>query len=445
MSTSSLPEAVAVTSSEAVAPEAQHEATWPFLRRYFFAALVLFFVLPNFPFPLDDIPGLTKIGVWTGEFWDAVVPAAATRVFHVSAEVKPNGSGDTTYNYVQVALFLAFALAGALPWAIFARRRAHWERVSDYFRIYIRFALAAAMVVYGTIKVIPSQFPTPTLDRLVQPYGSSSPMGVLWTFMGTSKAYNFFTGSAELLGGILLTIRRTTLLGALIVIGAMGNVALLNYTYDVPVKLYSTQLLLEAVILVAPDARRLFSFFILNRAVAPAPNRPLWKWRWLETGTLVVRTLLVTLVVFLGLQRAQESRKQWGDLSPRSPLRGIWNIDELTDNGVSRPPLTTDLLRWRRVVFDSQRFANIMLMNDTRLRYTAELDEKKHTIKLTNRDDPKEILTLAYTRPDAQTLTIDSSVAGHALHGVCHLSELTSKPLLLTRGFHWINEYPFNR
>lgn len=445
MSASSLPEAVAVTPSEAQPDVSRASAQLPFLRRYFFAALVIFFVLPNFPFPLDDIPGLTKLGVWTGQFWDAVVPPAATRVFHVSVDVKPNGSGDTTYNYVQVALFFAFALVGALPWALFAKRRAHWERVGDYFRIYIRFALASAMIVYGTIKVIPSQFPTPTLDRLIQPYGTSSPMGVLWTFMGTSKAYSFFTGSAELLAGILLTMRRTTLLGALMVLGAMGNVAVLNYTYDVPVKLYSTQLLLEAVILAAPDARRLFSFFILNRAVAPAPDRPLWKRRWLVTTTLVLRTLLVTTVVFLGLKGAQDNRKLFGDLSPRSPLRGIWNVDDLTDNGAARPPLTTDALRWRRVVFDSQRFANILLMNDTRVRYTVELDEKKRSIKLTNRDDPKEILTFAYTHPDAHTLTLDSIIAGRPIHAVCHPSELGSKPLLLTRGFHWINEYPFNR
>ena|GEM_PF-5392919 len=34
--------------------------------------------------------------------------------------------------------------------------------------------------------------PSPTLDRLVQPFGDASPMGLVWTFMGASTAYPIF-------------------------------------------------------------------------------------------------------------------------------------------------------------------------------------------------------------------------------------------------------------
>src|SRR5258706_9582020 len=101
MSASSLPESVVEAAPEAPAAIV---APWPFAKRFLFAATVFFFVLPNFPFPLDVIPGLVRIAIWVTKFWDAVVPIVATRVFHVAADVKPNGSGDTTYNYVQVAL-----------------------------------------------------------------------------------------------------------------------------------------------------------------------------------------------------------------------------------------------------------------------------------------------------------------------------------------------------
>jgi hypothetical protein len=40
------------------------------------------------------------------------------------------------------------------------------------------------MLVYGFIKVFPTQFHLPGPGRLVQPYGDSSPMALLWTFMG---------------------------------------------------------------------------------------------------------------------------------------------------------------------------------------------------------------------------------------------------------------------
>jgi hypothetical protein len=64
-------------------------------------------------------------------------------------------------------------------------------------------------------------------------------MGLLWTFMGASAAYTIFTGLGELVGGLLLTTRRTALAGALVSAAVMTHVAVLNFCYDVPVKLFS--------------------------------------------------------------------------------------------------------------------------------------------------------------------------------------------------------------
>jgi hypothetical protein len=75
------------------------------------------------------------------------------------------------------------------------------------------------MIGYGAAKVISSQFPPPTLDRLMQPYGDSSPMGLLWTFMGASEPYTMFVGFAEMISGILLFPRKTSTLGALMSVG----------------------------------------------------------------------------------------------------------------------------------------------------------------------------------------------------------------------------------
>lgn len=414
-------------------------------KRYAFAAMVLFFGLANWWFPIGYLPFVDKLADWIGKGLEAIVIPLAAGVFHATADPAPTGSGDTTFNFVQYALFLALAVAGGLAWALAMRSRVKYERTNDVFRVFLRFALAAAMIGYGTIKVIQSQFPPPTLERMVQPFGSASPMGLLWTFMGASRAYNFLTGAAELLGGILLTMRRTTLLGALVSAAAMANIAALNFCYDVPVKLYSTQLLIEALILAAPDFRRLAGVLVLNRTAPPREERPLFRRKGAVTASLVFRTLVVTAFVLLELKQANDNRHQYGDLSPRSPLRGIWEVVELTDNGVARPPLTTDLTRWRRVVFDSPLLAYILSMSDARSRYRIELDEAKRTMKLTDRDNAKSVTTLAYSRPDPRTLVLDGVMGGHTMHAVCRLSDLGAKPLLTTRGFHWINEFPFNR
>jgi len=109
--------------------------------------------------------------------------------------------GDTTYSWVNLLCVAVIAAVITLIWSILDRRRPNYDRGWIAFRIYLRFVLAAAMISYGIAKVFPSQFPAPLLDRLLQRFGDASPMGLLWTFMGSSVAYNVFSGTAEMVGG----------------------------------------------------------------------------------------------------------------------------------------------------------------------------------------------------------------------------------------------------
>ena len=79
----------------------------------------------------------------------------------------------------------------------------------------MRLVVAGAMFTYGINKVFGLQFPEPGMQRLLQDYGDSSPMGLLWTFMGASQPYTMFAGWMETIGGLLLCLRRTQLVGTL--------------------------------------------------------------------------------------------------------------------------------------------------------------------------------------------------------------------------------------
>jgi uncharacterized membrane protein YphA (DoxX/SURF4 family) len=182
------------------------------------------------------------------------------------------GSGDTTFHYVQVLCFLLIAATVTLIWSIVDRRRTGYHRLYLGLRVLVRIILGGTLISYGAAKVIQTQFPPPQLNRLLQPVGEMSPMGLLWTFMGASPPYNVFTGASEMLAGVLLFFPTTTLVGALLAMAVMTQVVALNFCYDVPVKLFSTHLLAESIFLVAPDARRLANVLLLNRDVAPAPR-----------------------------------------------------------------------------------------------------------------------------------------------------------------------------
>ncbi|HEY6141475.1 MAG TPA: hypothetical protein VI670_27270 [Thermoanaerobaculia bacterium] len=173
-----------------------------------FAAVYLFLYL--FPFPFNVVPGVDKLFAWWDGAWEVLVKWTGLHVFGVTITVLPAGSGDTTFNYVQLFCGVVIAALATIVWTLLDRRTPDYGALHHWLRVYVRFYLATAMLGYGAAKVIQSQFPAPSLERLIQPFGDASPMGLLWTFMGASAAYNVFTGAGEMLGGLLVTTRRTT-------------------------------------------------------------------------------------------------------------------------------------------------------------------------------------------------------------------------------------------
>jgi hypothetical protein len=417
--------------------DAAHTApVWSPARRLLFRFAFVYLVLYNFPFPLDYIPYVERIAFYQ-KLWRALVPWVGTHLFHADTSTLPNGSGDSTYSYVQGFCLLVIALAVTAVWTILDRKRTQYARLQEGLRIYVRFALGVAMISYGSWKVIKSQFPDPALDRLLQPYGDASPMGLLWTFMGASWSYNVFAGAVEMIGGLLLTVRRTTLLGALVSLGALGNVVALNFFYDVPVKLYSLHLLAMAVFLIVPDLRRLIDMFVLGRRVEPIEIRPFFRRLWLRRGGLVLRTLLVLAWTAFLLNASYQN-----SLTHAQPLDGLWNVDEMEIDGQARPPLVTDRERWRRVIFRYPSTMAVQLMSDSRERYTVNLD--KGVMTLSKREDAKWKATLSYAQSKPGLLTLEGTLDGRKIRVRLH-SDKPPRFLLTTRGFHWINERPFNR
>src|ERR1700704_1795987 len=92
----------------------------------FFAAYFFIYVLP---FPIGYVPFTDTINTLFTDLWDPLVYWAGKNILHIgySINVKPNGSGDTTYNYVQLFLVAVFAVIVAVIWSIADRRRKSYD------------------------------------------------------------------------------------------------------------------------------------------------------------------------------------------------------------------------------------------------------------------------------------------------------------------------------
>ena len=371
---------------------------------------------------------------------------AAKHIFRVTHDLvyTGSGSGDKTFDWVQVFCLVVIALIVTAVWSMLDRRRENYSTMYKWFRLFVRFALASEMFLYGFDKMIPLQMPFPFLTKLIEPYGNFSPMAVLWYSVGASSAYEIFAGSAEVLGGVLLLAPRTTTLGALVCLADMIQVFMLNMTYDVPVKLFSFHLILFAVFLLAPDLRRLVTFFFGDRATPPSAHPQLFRTARANRIAVAAQILLGVYLIGMNLYQGRQNWYEYGGGRPKSALYGIWNVEQMSIDGTVHPALLDDKDRWRRVVFELTTRTTFQKMDETYTGYGSAIDEKAKTLTLTKSDDAKWKASFGFERPAADELVLDGTMDGHKIHAQMKLFD-RKQFTLVNRGFHWINEYPFQR
>jgi uncharacterized membrane protein YphA (DoxX/SURF4 family) len=438
----------------AVAAAPATSSAWSLAHRIAFRFVFCYLLLYDLPFPLNQlpIPGLEAVFTAYFKLWDAVVLWTGAHVLHLAHPIQilrgKTGSGDTTYDYVQVLCIAALAALATLAWTLAAlgrgKAREH-RRLHELLRIYVRYSLGAILLGYGLAKVIKTQFPFPSQDRLLEPFGQASPMGLLWTFMGVSTPYTVFAGAMEVLGGVLLFFRRTATLGALVTVAVMTNVFMLNMCYDVPVKLFSLHLLLMAVFLLVSDLGRLANVLVLNRPAEPRSLAPPWSARWARIAGLALCVLYLGYLLFTEIQSGLQRPSQFGPgTTPTPPIYGIYQVEEFVRNGRTVPPLATDASRWRRLSSLNKWVLSVRLMDDTQHRYTSEYFPAKHSVALSPFDGKGEKGAFTYALPDKDHLVLQGTLLKDAL--TVKLRRLDpSRFLLVSRGFHWVSEYPFNR
>ncbi|HWY02974.1 MAG TPA: hypothetical protein VNX60_04840 [Candidatus Acidoferrum sp.] len=423
---------------------------WSFTSRVAFRACFIYFGLfclatqilgSLFPIPNVDVPDpgtlppMRQIVFWT-----------AANVFHAKLPLvyTGSGSGDKTFDWVLAFCLLVSAAVATGIWSVLDRGRENYVTLYKWFRLFIRFALASQLIVYGMDKVIPLQMPFPFLTRLVEPFRDFSPMGVLWASVGASPAYEIFAGSAEMLGGILLIFPRTMLLGALVSLADMIQVFMLNMTYDVPVKLFAFHLILMATFLLAPDFRRLADFFVRNRTVAPSPQPELFHTRCGNRMALAAQIMLGVWMLGMNAYSGWSAWHTYGGGRPKSPLYGIWSVDELLIDSQARSPLLTDYDRWRRAIFDFPDTMSFQRMDDSFARYRVAINDQDKTIVFAKDGDKSWKANFTFQRTAVDRLILDGNMDSHQIHMQLQMMD-RSKFVLVSRGFHWISEYPFNR
>jgi len=379
--------------------------------------------------------------------WRRLVPWVAVHLMRLPPPGL-DGDSDSVFAYVLTACQLSFSAGAALIWSLLDRRRKEYGVLLGWLRRTVSLLLACVLFSYGTDKVFPLQFGRVSLVRLSQRVGDLDLFNLLWMSMAGSTAYTIFSGALEILAGLILLIPRFEALGALLSMGVMTNVLVLNLTYDVPVKLLAFHLLLCAIFLAVCNGRRIAGVLLSDRAIEARAPVPLSNRAWVNRTASIVQPAaglamltLFALVMFLRYHDRQHN-------SAPSPLYGIWGVDEMRLTGNPPGALLTPKLaammkvrpgedRWQQLIVDTAQESALRLGNGVVDQITVKVDAAGKTASLTDSADAVWRCDLRIDRPAEGLLNLRGQINGVEASVRLHRMP-TEKLRLLTSHFHWV-------
>jgi hypothetical protein len=264
-------------------------------------------------------------------------------------------------------------------------------------------------------------------------------MTLLWTLLGMNPLYEVLCGSIEVFCGVLVLFRRTALLGALLTAFTVSNVVLYNYFFDVPVKLFATHLLIMALVVIVPDARALFAFFLKRSTTTLRSGwSPFSSSTALRRETLLIAVALVIVLANQVYRLAPITAHERAGIAHPHPLTGLWRVDSAT-----RPYLTADGLPMTVLSLEPNGRANLRATDNALWRAVATYDDRAHTLEIQPIGIAQPTL-YAISQPDPTHLILTSLRGQPGTLTLTRIPTPTTYPLL-QRGFHWINEWGLER
>jgi hypothetical protein len=263
-------------------------------------------------------------------------------------------------------------------------------------------------------------------------------MGMVWAFMGASRAYTFASGLLEFTGGVLLLFRQTKTFGALFSMTVMLNVALLNFMYDVPVKIFSTHVVLLCVFILSYDWKPLFNFFVLHRFQKLDYNKLKVKKKWMQV------TLRVIKIVFIGGIFWISISQMWGTLQEDVvPMEGAYTVDSFVLHHDTIPVGVNknDSIGWSKMFVEYPGWVSIQNNSDRKHWKQLKVDTVKKTFTINNQDSTRFAFFNYAVKKD--TVSFTGTIQEDTAH-IIFIRKLKKDYSLTSRGFHWTNKYPPN-
>nr|WP_298997108.1 hypothetical protein [uncultured Allomuricauda sp.] len=446
--------------------------TWKGYHKIGFRYALIFFVLFIIFMDWSVNPILTQLYYYgpLSTLLDNVVSWVGKDLFNIQYLIISPYDGehnDRTYVYLLYFTIAVVAALGTILWSLLDRKRQNYQVLYYWLTTIIRYYLAFTLFLFALYKFFKVQFPNLGYYTLTEQVGDMSSMHLAWAFFGHSYEYNVFMGLAEG-AALLLFFRRTTALGAILIMVALLNVMAVNYSYDVHAKMYPTALFVMAPFLFLKDAKSIIRFFLTGQAISLSViQAPVYKKRWVRISKTVLKIGVIGYFLIVSVKENMSYKKSSEEsLQAKSEYAGLYDIELFTLNkdtlSLENPQ------RWQQLIIRDRILEAVRFRGDSVAFINVDVDKKELVLY----GDPKDLsektqevyneLGIAYSiyygmdsiliarkkisrlyfeKLDSTTLVLKGMIKNDSVIITAKRRPLDINDFrLMKRRFHWINE-----
>jgi len=228
----------------------------------------------------------------------------------------------------------------------------------------------------------------------------------------------------------------------------MLNVMMMNFCYDVPVKLLSTHMVFMSLILVGFQGQRLFDFFIRNKSVEEVVWSDVVSEKWLS-AKIILKWFLLSVYVIFGIYSSYSSSQKYGPLAKKAPFVGLYEVKEF-DVFINDQPAKNirQEKHWKTfnyiVNYQGKHWAAIKYKSETKPEWNAtQIDTVNNELKI-KLNNTMDTFALNYVTDGDKFIKLSGIFADDSISAVLKRKNVEDYPLM-SRKFSWVQERPYNR
>ncbi len=395
-----------------------------FLWKYTLVFVVFFIV--TFEFEYSVIPNLYQL---LNPFFENLVYWSGTLLFDLKVDFNPVISSDSIGLYVHTFNLIIISVLLAFIWAMLFKTSI--KNIRQLTLKIITYYLSLQMLLYGLNKVFKLQFYKPASNLLFTNLGDLTPDILYWSTIGSSWSYSFFLGLTEVIVACFLLFKKTRLLGVLVGIVVMVNVVLINFSYDISVKLYAAFLLSLFLVLIVPYLNYLYASLVLQKPIAlNLENEKVFGFipNNYKAG---IKVIVIFLFLMEGLYPSYKANIYNGDKSKQRIFTGAYKVVDAINKSSD--------YNWKQVFIHKDGYFISKSEDDKMQDYQLEVDTVNQILSIVRYDLNKKY-TLNYELKNNKLHHVFGVIGKSNIDFYLHQIDEKTIPLL-NASFHWTTNH----